>query len=86
MRFDDEIEEFLSETPLRSWWNQGASKYALPTFYFLIERDILKRLDDLDSRKLRNTLLGMLDRIPSIAHDDLSEHYDSIHVKLKDFE
>ena len=86
VRFDDEIEEFLSETPLRTWWNQGASKYALPTFYSLIERDILKRLDDLDSRKMRNNLLGILDRIPSIAHDDLSEYYDSIHVKLKDFE
>ena len=40
VKFVNEIEEFVSETSLSSWWNRGVSRYSLPKFCFLTKHDI----------------------------------------------
>jgi len=81
VKFVDEVEEFVSETSLCTWWNQGVSKYALPTSAFLVRKDIAKRFGMLQAGKWRNTILDMLEGIPSIA-TGYERHYRCIDAKL----
>ena len=82
LKFVDEIEEFMSETSLCSWWNQGVARHSLLTYCFLIKHDIAKRFGSLQASKWRNTILDMLECIPSIANKKQPSHFESIHSML----
>jgi hypothetical protein len=81
-KFVDEVEEFVSETSLHTWWNQGVARHALTTCCFLAKHDIAKRYDKLQASKWRNTILDMLERIPSIPNEKQPSHFKSIDSML----
>jgi hypothetical protein len=78
-KFVDEVEEFVSETSLRTWWDKGVARHLLSTYSFLAKHDIVKRFGMLQATKWRNTILDMLECIP---YEKQPSHFKSIHSML----
>ena len=80
--FCDMIEEFVSETLMRDWWNQGVHEKCLSTYCFLVQCNIPMSVDNLTQRMWLSDIHGMLQRIPSISNDNLQSYFNSINKKL----
>ncbi len=82
MVFCDEIEEFVSDTLMQDWWNQGVHKKCLSTYCFLGRCNIPMSVNDQTQRMWRFNIHPMLQCIPSIANNNLHNYFDSINKKL----
>jgi hypothetical protein len=81
--FCDMIENFVSRTQMKYWWNQGVHKKCLSTYCFLVEDNIPMRVRNLTQSRWHINIHNMLQRIPSIAEDNLHLYFDSISKKLQ---
>ncbi len=79
--FCNMIEEFVSETLMRDWWNQGVHKKCLSTYCFLVQCNIPMSVDNLTQRMWLSNIYCMLRRIPSVSDEKL-QYFDSIIKKL----
>jgi hypothetical protein len=76
--FCDMIKNFVSRTLMKYWWNQGVHEKCLSTYCFLVEDKISMRVRNLTQNRWYINIHNMLERIPSIAEDNLHLYFDSI--------
>jgi hypothetical protein len=81
--FCDMIENFVSRTLMKYWWNQGVHEKCLSTYCFLVEDIIPMRVRNLTQNRWHINIHSMLQRIPSIAEDNLHLYFDLISKKLQ---
>jgi hypothetical protein len=81
--FCDMIKKFVSRTLMKYWWNQGVHKKCLSTYCFLVGDNIPMRVRNLTQNRRHINIHNMLQRIPSIAGDNLHLYFDSISKKLQ---
>ncbi len=81
--FCDVIKKIVSRTLMKYWWNQGVHKKCLSTYCFLVQDNIPIKVRKLTQNRWHINIHHMLQRIPSIAKDDLHLYFDSISKKLQ---
>jgi hypothetical protein len=81
--FCDMIKKIVSRTLMKYWWNQGVHVKCLSTYCFLVEDNILMRVKNLKPTRWHINIHNMLQRIPSIAEDNLHLYFDLISKKLQ---
>jgi hypothetical protein len=81
VKFCDEIEEFMSCEAMRGWWNQGAHEKSLSTYSFLVRCCIPKRFS-VEVSSWQANIYNMLSCIPTISHEGINAHFDTIDAKL----
>ena len=81
--FCDMIENFVSRTRMKYWWNQGVHKKCLSTYCFLVGDNIPMKVRNLTQNRWYINIHNMLERIPSIAEDNLHLYFDLISKKLQ---
>jgi hypothetical protein len=81
--FCDVIKKNVSRTLMKYWWNQGVHEKCLSTYCFLVRDKIPMRVRKLTQNRWHINIHHMLQRIPSIAEDDLHLYFDSISKKLQ---
>ena len=65
--FCDMIENFVSRTRMKYWWNQGVHEKCLSTYCFLVQCNIPMSMENLTQNMWHINIHHMLQRIPSIA-------------------
>jgi CRISPR/Cas system CMR-associated protein Cmr5 small subunit len=81
--FCDMIENFVSKTRMKYWWNHGVHEKCLSTYCFLVRDTIPMKVRNLTQSRWHINIHNMLQRIPSIAEDNLHLYFDSINEKLQ---
>jgi hypothetical protein len=84
--FCREIEVFVAESSLQTWWNHGVSEHALQASCFLLENRIAERVASLQSPKWRLAIDDLLGCIPSIDIIKMNSYIRSISSKLTVYE
>ncbi len=81
--FCDVIKKIVSRTLMKYWWNQGVHEKCLSTYCFLVRDIIPMSVRNLTQNRWHINIHNMLQRIPSIAEDNLHLYFDSISKKLQ---
>jgi CRISPR/Cas system CMR-associated protein Cmr5 small subunit len=81
--FCDMIENFVSKTRMKYWWNHGVHEKCLSTYCFLVRDTIPLKVRNLTQSRWHINIHNMLQRIPSIAEDNLHLYFVSINEKLQ---
>ncbi len=76
--FCDMIENFVSRTRMKYWWNQGVHEKCLSTYCFLVGDNIPMKVRNLTQNRWHINIHNMLQSIPSIAEDNLHLYFESI--------
>ena len=74
--FCDMIENFVSKTRMKYWWNHGVHEKCLSTYCFLVRDTIPMKVRNLTQSRWHINIHNMLQRIPSIAEDNLHLYFD----------
>ena len=81
--FCDEIEAFLSRSPIRVWWDNGLSKKSLRMYSFLAQCNIPERYyGEIKAAIWKNDIDDLLRKYPDITERNLESYCNSIHSKL----
>jgi hypothetical protein len=77
------IKKNVSRTLMKYWWNQGVHEKCLSTYCFLVRDNIPMRVRNITQNRRYINIHNMLERIPSIAEDNLHLYFDLISKKLQ---
>ncbi len=87
VEFCDEIEEFVSCSAMRDWWNRGLHEKSLSTYCSLVRCSIPVRSSGLAKiSSWQVNIHDMLKRIPSISTEGMNAYFDSIDSKIAVYE
>jgi hypothetical protein len=76
--FCDMIKKLVSRTLMKYWWNQGVHKKCLSTYCFLVQCNIHMSMKNQTQNMGHISIHHMLQRIPSVADNNLNSYFDSI--------